>query len=166
MTEKKLNNNDKYFMGRALHYAALAARRGETPVGAVIVCDGEIVSWGYNLRETKKSALAHAEIIALSRANKALDGWRLHKCDLYVTMEPCPMCAGAIVNARIRRVVYGCADSKAGSFGSVLSLNDFPLNHKPEIVGGVMAEESRKLLSDFFRSLRAKKSADKNAGKQ
>jgi len=160
MTEEKKNVpvlSDGYFMKKALHYGKLAARRGEVPVGAVIVKDGEIVSWGYNGRESKKSALAHAEIQAIARANKKLGGWRLHMCDMYVTLEPCPMCAGAIVNARIKRVIIGAPDNKAGAFGSVFDINSFPLNHKPQIVCGIMEKESRELLQDFFKELRKRK---------
>lgn len=147
----------EYFMKKALHYARLAGRKGETPVGAVVVKDGEIVSFGYNKRESKKNALCHAEIMAIDRACKKLGGWRLFECDLYVTLEPCPMCAGAIINSRIKKVVFGAYDKKAGCFGSVTDFNSLPFNHHPEIEGGVMGEESAKLLSDFFKNLRNKK---------
>jgi tRNA(adenine34) deaminase len=133
----------------------------EVPVGAVVVCEGEVVATAYNTRETEKNAIRHAEVTAISRACERLGGWRLHKCELYVTLEPCPMCAGAIVNSRIKRVVFGAKDTKAGAFGTVLNLNDFPLNHKPEIVSGVCEEECAALLSDFFKILRAKKLATK-----
>jgi tRNA(adenine34) deaminase len=103
--------------------------------------------------------------MAISRACERLGGWRLHKCELYVTLEPCPMCAGAIVNSRIKRVAYGAKDPKAGAFGTVLNLNDFPLNHKPEIVSGVKECECSALLSDFFKILRVKKSSDKKIGR-
>lgn len=156
-----MEEKDLVFMKEALRCAARAARIGEIPVGAVVVKDGRILSRGYNRREIDKNALRHAEITALDRACKRLGGWRLSGCDLYVTMEPCPMCAGAIVNARIRRVVFGAYDPKAGSFGSVLHLNDFPYNHRPEIKGGVLREECAALLSDFFKRLRAEKNKKK-----
>lgn len=142
------------FMKKALHYAKLAGKRGETPVGAVIVRNGEIVSWGYNTRETGKNALKHAEIIAIDRACKKLGGWRLWECEMYVTLEPCPMCAGAIINSRIRKVYFGAYDKKAGCFGSVTDMNALPFNHHPEIEGGVMAEECSSLISSFFKKLR------------
>lgn len=144
-------------MKKALHYARLAAKRGETPVGAVIVKDGEIVSWGYNARETAKNAIKHAEIMAIDRACKRLGGWRLWQCEMYVTLEPCPMCAGAIINSRIKKVYFGAYDSKAGCFGSVTDMNALPFNHHPEIEGGVMEGECSAILSDFFRELRKKK---------
>ncbi len=149
--------NDEYFMSLAIEEAKKAADLGEVPVGAVVVCDGEVVSKAFNTRETGKNALHHAEIKAIDLACKTLHGWRLHKCDLYVTLEPCPMCAGAIVNARIKRVIYGASDNKAGAFGSVFNLNDMPLNHKPEIISNVCKDECAKLLSDFFAELRKRK---------
>ena len=145
------------FMSKALHYAKLAAKKGETPVGAVIVKDGEIVSWGYNTRETSKNALKHAEIIAIDRACKKLGGWRLWQCEMYVTLEPCPMCAGAIINSRIKKVYFGASDEKAGCFGSVTDMNSLPFNHHPEIEGGEMAEECSELLKNFFKELRTTK---------
>ena len=148
-------------MGLALEEAKKSLELAEVPVGAVVVCEGEVVGAAFNTRETDKNAIKHAEVAAISRACERLGGWRLHKCELYVTLEPCPMCAGAIVNSRIKRVVYGAKDSKAGAFGTVINLNDFPLNHKPEIVSGVRECECAALLSDFFKILRAKKSSDK-----
>lgn len=153
----ELINKDEYYMGLAIEEAKKAAAMGEVPVGAVAVWEGEVVATAYNTRETGKNALHHAELKAIDLACNTLRGWRLHKCDLYVTLEPCPMCAGAIVNARVKRVIYGASDSKAGAFGSVFNLNDVPLNHKPEIVGGVRGDECAKLLSDFFADLRKKK---------
>lgn len=144
-------------MKKALHYARLAAKRGETPVGAVVVKDGEIVSWGYNLRETGKNALKHAEMMAIDRACKKLGGWRLWQCELYVTLEPCPMCAGAIINSRIKKVYFGAYDKKAGCFGSVTDMNDLPFNHHPEIEGGVMECECSEIISAFFKQLRKEK---------
>lgn len=147
----------EFFMKKALHYARLAAKRGETPVGAVVVKDGEIVSWGYNTRETSKNAVKHAEMIAIDRACKKLGGWRLWQCELYVTLEPCPMCAGAIINSRIKKVYFGAYDKKAGCFGSVTNMNDLPFNHHPDIEGGVLEEECAQMLSDFFKKLREDK---------
>ncbi len=142
---------DQVYMERALELAQMAAAIWEVPVGAVVVCDGQIVGEGYNRRESGKNALAHAELEAIDMACRRLGGWRLHRCDLYVTLEPCPMCAGAIVNARIRRVVYGASDPKAGCFGSVSDFNALPFNHKPEIVSGVLQNECAGLLSAFFQ---------------
>ncbi len=145
---------DTDFMKLALELAAQAAALGEVPVGAVVTCDGEVVGTGFNRRETGKNALAHAELEAIDAACRKLGGWRLHRCDLYVTLEPCPMCSGAIVNARIRRLVYGASDPKAGCFGSVCDFNTLPFNHKPEVTGGVMAKECATALSAFFKTLR------------
>lgn len=151
----------EYFMKKALHYALLASKRGETPVGAVIVKDSEIVSWGYNARETKKNALKHAEIMAIDRACKKLGGWRLWQCEMYVTLEPCPMCAGAIINSRLKKVYFGAYDKKAGCFGSVADFNSLPFNHRPEIEGGIMEAECAAVLSDFFKKLREERRKDK-----
>ena len=145
---------DSYYMEQALLLAREAAREGEVPVGCVIVRGEEIVGRGRNRRETDKSALAHAELEAIAQANKALGGWRLWECTLYVTLEPCPMCAGAIINARIPRVVYGAADTKAGSCGTLTNLFALPYNHRPTVTAGVLAEESRELLRAFFKRLR------------
>ena len=148
---------EEKYMKAALELAALSASEGEVPVGAVVVCEGEIVGTGRNRREKGKNALYHAELEAIDNACKALGGWRLHKCDLYVTLEPCPMCTGAIINARIKNLIYGASDPKAGSAGSVVNLFDLPYNHKPEVIGGVMEEACSAILTDFFRSLREKK---------
>ena len=144
------------FMKKALELARYAAEIGEVPVGAVVVkrSTGEIVGSGINRRETKKSPLAHAEIEAINEASERLGGWRLFGCDLYVTLEPCPMCAGAIINSRIDNVYFGAYDKKAGSCGSVVNLFDLPYNHFPDVNGGVMLEECSAVLSDFFKSLR------------
>ena len=146
---------DESYMSLALELAREAARLGEVPVGAVAVRDGEVVGTGFNRRETGKNALAHAELEAIDAACRKLGGWRLHRCDLYVTLEPCPMCAGAIVNARIRRVVFGTRDPKAGCFGSVSDFAALPFNHRPEVVGGVLAEACAAELSAFFQRLRS-----------
>lgn len=141
-------------MREALELAAQAAAEGEVPVGCVIVSDGKIVGRGRNRRETAKNALCHAELEAINDACTTLGGWRLWKSTLYVTLEPCPMCAGAIINARIPRVVYGAKDEKAGSCGTLIDLFSVPYNHKPQVTGGVLQEEAVTLLKEFFRFLR------------
>lgn len=148
--------NDVEYMREAMREAELAASEGEVPVGAVIVRDGRIIGRGRNARESGKNALAHAELIAINEACRELGGWRLMGCKLYVTMEPCPMCAGAIVNARIPEVVCAVKDAKAGAFGSVIDLNTYPLNHKTAVSYGVCERESLKLVTDFFTDLRKK----------
>lgn len=156
--------DDNFFMKKALAQAKVAFKDEEAPIGAIIVKDGEIIARARNTREKKANALCHAEITAIDRACKKLGSWRLNGCELYVTLEPCAMCAGAIINARIKRVVFGAYDGKAGSFGSVVNLNELPYNHHPEVVGGVMQEECSALLSSFFKGLREK--AKKNSDKQ
>lgn len=148
--------NDEIYMQRALELAAEAARLGEVPVGAVVVkkSTGEIVGEGFNKRESIRSPLAHAEIIAIDEASRRLGGWRLIDCALYVTLEPCPMCTGAIINSRVEKLVFGASDKKAGSCGSLLNLFEYPYNHRPEMVSGVMAEECAEILSRFFKQLR------------
>lgn len=146
--------NDLYFMQLAIEEAKKAFDELETPVGAVIVHNGEVIASGRNRRETNKNALCHAEVEAIHNACKRLGGWRLPQCTLYVTLEPCPMCAGAIINSRIERVVFGAYDKKAGSVSSVVSLFDLPYNHKPAYKGGVAENECAALLSDFFKQLR------------
>ena len=145
---------DEEYMRLALAQARLAAAQQETPIGAVLVWEGEVVAAAYNRRELDKLATAHAEILAIEEACRRLGGWRLHKAALYVTLEPCPMCAGAIINARVKRVVYGAPDRKAGCCGSVTDLFREPFNHHPEVTGGVLAEESAALLTSFFKRLR------------
>ncbi len=149
------SNDDEIFMREAINLARISSDEGEVPVGAVVVMDGKIISRGRNRRELSRNALAHAEIEAVDNACRALGGWRLWQCELYVTLEPCPMCAGAIINSRIKRVVYGASDKKAGSFGSVTNLAELPYNHKPEICSGCLESECSELLRDFFRSLRS-----------
>ena len=144
-------------MEKALSLAREAGAAGEVPVGAVIVRNGEIIATGKNGREVNKNALSHAEIEAINHACKTLGGWRLPGCELYVTLEPCPMCAGAIINSRIEKVYFGAYDQKAGSVRSLVCLFDLPYNHKPEVTGGIMEEECAAVLSDFFRGLREKK---------
>lgn len=145
------------FMKAALKLAHKAAEEGEVPVGCVVVCDGKIVGRGRNRREAKKDALHHAEIEAIHRACRKLGGWRLHRCDLYVTLEPCPMCAGAIINARIKTLYYGAPDQKAGSCGTLTNLFDMGYNHKPEVVPGLLGIECAEVLQKFFRDLRERK---------
>ena len=146
--------DDSIFMDAALELAREAAAEGEVPVGCVIVRGGEIVGRGRNRRETGKTALGHAEIEAIYDANRNLGGRRLWDCTLYVTLEPCPMCAGAIVNARIPRVVYGASDAKCGATGSVCDLFAMEFNHHPEVTRGVREEEAAALMSEFFQNLR------------
>ena len=142
------------YMKLALEAAARCAEQDEVPVGAVIVKNGEILAVCGNGRETDKDATAHAETSAIREACKKLGGWNLHDCELYVTLEPCLMCAGAIVNSRIEKVIFGASDEKGGAFGGMTDIRELPLNHKPEIVSGVMKEECVKILKDFFREKR------------
>ena len=148
--------DDRDFMTEALRLAEEAAAEGEVPVGCVITLGDRIVGRGRNRRETGKNALAHAEIEAIDKACRTLGGWRLWQCTLYVTLEPCPMCAGAILNARIPRVVYGASDPKAGSCGSVTDLFAMSFNHHPEKTAGILEEECAAALRQFFRRLRTK----------
>ena len=145
-------------MLKALDLARIAYDNGDVPVGAVIVKDGEIIAQAYNEREAGARAIAHAEILAIERACQKLSRWRLSDCEMYVTLEPCPMCAGAILNARISRVVYALKDANSGAFGSVLNLNSYPLLHKVSAECGLMENESRELLSSFFVKRRENKS--------
>ena len=153
---------DFELMGAALEEARKAAALGEVPVGAVVAKDGEIISAAHNTRETKKNALHHAELLAIDAACKKLGGWRLWQCELFVTLEPCPMCSGAIINSRIKRVVYGAADAKAGCCGSVLDLFAQPFNHHPQVHSGLLEEECAALLQAFFQRLRDKRKAAKS----
>lgn len=152
-----LPKNDEFFMKAALRLAEEAAKEGEVPVGCVIVRNGRILTGDYNGRETFRDALYHAESAAIRNASQILGGWRLVGCTLYVTLEPCPMCGGAIWAARVPRVVIGAKDAGSGAFGSMLNLNSYPLNHKPEVVFGVMERECRAILQDFFAARRKKK---------
>lgn len=146
---------DEEYMREALALAEEAAREGEVPVGCVITDGEQIVGRGRNRREGAKNALCHAELEAIDEACRTLGGWRLWRCTLYVTLEPCPMCAGAIINARIPRVVYGAPDTKAGSCGTMTDLFALPYNHRPQVTGGLLEEEAKALLQAFFRRLRA-----------
>ena len=150
---------DTELMRAALAEAVLAAEAGEVPVGAVVARDGEIVARAHNRRESGRNATYHAELLAIDAACKALGGWRLWQCELFVTLEPCPMCAGAILNSRLRRVVYAAADPKAGCCGSVTDLFALPFNHHPKIESGLLADEAQALLQSFFAALRARRIA-------
>jgi len=145
---------DERFMHEAIRMAKKCIVKDEVPVGAVIVRDGTIIARAGNRRESRRSPLAHAEVLAIQKASKRLGGWRLCDCVLYVTLEPCPMCAGAIINARINKVVFGAWDPKGGAFGSLYNLADGRLNHKPHIIGGVLEEQCAVLLKDYFRNKR------------
>lgn len=147
---------DEKFMEEAIKLALTAAELDEVPVGAVVVRDGRIIASAYNTREQSKCATHHAEILAIEAACSALGGWRLPGVTLYVTMEPCAMCAGAIINSRIERVVYGAKDFRFGAFGSALDLNSAGLNHRPEVVGGVLGERCAEILSSYFKNKRKK----------
>ena len=145
------------YMEIALAEAHKAAKEGEIPVGAVIVKDGEVIASAHNNREATGDATGHAEVLAIRKACETLGGWHLEKCTLYVTLEPCPMCMGAIINSRRGKVVFGAKDAKAGACGSVIDLRSYPLNHKPQVESGFMSEESLALLSVFFREKREKR---------
>ena len=150
------DEQDVLYMTEAMALARLAEEIDEVPVGALIVRDGEVISRAYNTRESSKCATHHAEILAIEGACRTLGGWRLPGCTLYVTMEPCAMCAGAIINARIPRVVFGAPDLRFGAFGSLINLADIPLNHKPEVIGGVLKEENVEILRSYFKKKRKK----------
>ena len=147
-----MNCND--YMKKALTEAEIATSEGEVPVGAVIVKNGEIIATARNNREQTGDATGHAELLAIREACRVLGGWHLEACELYVTLEPCPMCMGAIINSRLGKVVYGAKDAKAGACESVLNMCSYPLNHKPQIKGGIMKEECGKMLSSFFEKKR------------
>ena len=149
----------------ALRLAKEAAQEGEVPVGAVVVKEDQIISTGRNRREEGKSALYHAELEAIQKACIAVGGWRLWQCELFVTLEPCPMCTGAIINARIPTVYFGASDLKAGSCGSVIDLFSLPYNHQAKVVGGVLEEPCVQVLQEFFQQLREKKKREKEQKK-
>ena len=152
-----IKEQDEFYMREAMRLAALAEEIDEVPVGALAVKGGKVIAAAYNTRETSKCATHHAEVLAIEEACRALGGWRLPGVTLYVTMEPCAMCAGAIINARIPRVVYGTRDIRFGAFGSLIDLSAVGLNHTPEIVGGVLEDETRDMLSAYFRRKRKAK---------
>jgi tRNA(adenine34) deaminase len=148
-------SSDTFFMGEALRQARMAANREEVPIGAVIVRNGQIIARAWNQVEMLKDATAHAEMLAITQAENASGDWRLNDCDIYVTKEPCPMCAGAIIQARLRRVIYGCPDPKTGGAGGLINLLQMPpLNHQCEITAGVREAECRQILQQFFRGKR------------
>lgn len=153
---------DEKYMKEAIRQAKKAYQREETPIGCVIVCEGRIIARGYNKRNWKKNTLAHAEIIAINKASRIIGDWRLENCTMYVTLEPCPMCAGAIVQARIPRVVVGSMNPKAGCAGSVINLLQTPrFNHQAELITGVLADECSRLMTGFFKELRQKRKKEK-----
>ncbi|MBN2696571.1 MAG: nucleoside deaminase [Bacilli bacterium] len=149
--------NDEFFMKEALKAARKAFNNNEVPVGCVVVKDNEIISRGYNHREHSNTVFSHAEIIALDKACKRLDSWRLDECTVYVTLEPCVMCAGAMIQARVKRLVYAAKEPKFGAHQSILNLFEYPFNHKLEVVSGVLEAESSQLLKAFFQALREQK---------
>ncbi len=154
---KKMSEDEKY-MKEAIRQAKKAYALEETPIGCVLVHDGKIIARGYNKRNKKKNTLAHAELIVINKASRVLGDWRLEECTMYVTLEPCPMCAGAIVQARIPKVVVGSMNPKAGCAGSVVNLLDMPgFNHQAEVVRGVLEEPCSQLMSSFFKELRLKR---------
>lgn len=158
-----MTEQDHLFMAEAIGEARRAGLVGEVPIGAVVVKDGEIIARGHNLRESGADPTAHAEMLAIKEASKRLGAWRLTDTTLYVTLEPCPMCMGAILQARITRLVFGPLDPKAGACGSLYDLsNDARLNHAVEVTSGIMEDESANLLKDFFRLLRSKDKGEKN----
>jgi tRNA(adenine34) deaminase len=166
MSEELIDlHSDDYFMGEALRQAAKAYEQGEVPVGAVIVREGRIIARAFNQVESLKDATAHAEMLALTQAENAVGDWRLTDCTLYVTKEPCPMCAGAIVHTRLARVVFGVGDAKGGAAGGALNLLQFPtLNHRCEITSGMRLEECRALLQSFFAEQRRTQKLEKKNG--
>lgn len=151
-----MNENEK-FMNEALKEAKKAYNKEEIPVGAVIVKDGKVIARGYNLKETKINTIKHAEIIAIEKASKKLNSWRLEDCEMYVTLEPCSMCAGAIINSRIKKVYIGTMDEKTGACGSVLNLFEYNFNHKVEVENGILKDKCKELIQKFFKELRVKK---------
>ena len=161
---KKIFSNHEYYMKMALKEAKKAYKLGEVPIGCVIVYEDKIIGRGYNRRNTDKSTLAHAEITAIKKASKIIGDWRLEDCTLYVTLEPCQMCAGAIVQARIPTVVMGCMNPKAGCGGSILNILDMPeFNHQVHTIRGILEEECSQMLTTFFKELRIKKKIGQDA---
>jgi|SRR5690625_342324 len=154
---------DEKYMQMAITEAKKAESINEVPIGAIIVCDDEVIASGYNRREKTQMAIAHAEMMAIKEANEKVGSWRLEDCTLYVTLEPCPMCAGAIVQSRIKRVVYGANDHKAGCAGTIINLlNEKKFNHQVEVINGILEEDCSLLLSNFFQKLRKNKNFNKN----
>ncbi|MCE4052161.1 MULTISPECIES: tRNA adenosine(34) deaminase TadA [Bacillaceae] len=161
-----MEKNDRYFMQIAIEEAKKAGAIGEVPIGAVIVLDGEVIAKAHNLREAEQTAIAHAELLAIDIACKETGSWRLDNAVLYVTLEPCAMCSGAIILSRVKKVVYGASDPKGGCAGTFMNLlQDDRFNHQSEVVSGVLKEETGELLTNFFRELRTKKKAEKKKKK-
>lgn len=152
--KNEIQNYREAFMRLAIAQAHIAYRMHEVPIGAVICKDGELISAGRNNREGGRNALYHAEINAIGKACRKLGSWRLDGCELFVTLEPCPMCAGAIINSRIKSIIFGAKDPKAGACGSVINLFSCPFNHRPSVTGGILEQECAGLLTDFFSELR------------
>lgn len=157
MKDEHNMERDEKFMQIALDIAEKARENNEVPVGAIIVFENEIIATGKNSRECSQNSLGHAEIEAINCACRVLKSWRLINCELYVTLEPCPMCAGAIINSRISRLIYGAHDTKSGSCESVINLFEFPYNHKPQVIGGILQDKCSGILSDFFKNIRKEK---------
>ncbi|WP_152657431.1 tRNA adenosine(34) deaminase TadA [Oceanobacillus sp. CFH 90083] len=158
MTEEIFVSQDEKYMAAALQEARRAWMLNEVPIGAVIVKDGEVIGKGFNLRESMQTTLTHAELLAIQEANQAVGSWRLEDCTLYVTLEPCPMCAGAIVQSRIKRVVYGASDPKAGCAGTLMNLLEEPrFNHQVDVTSGILEQQCSTVLKNFFKELRQKK---------
>lgn len=153
----------EYFMEQALKEAQKAFKKDEVPVGAIIVKDNTIIARGHNLKESKKNTIKHAEIIAIEKASKKLEAWRLDNCDIYVTMEPCPMCMGAIINSRIKNIYFGVKDEKAGTCGSIVDLTKYKFNHIPYYEGGILEEKCKNILQVFFKELRKRKKENRGA---
>ncbi|KAB7704002.1 tRNA-specific adenosine deaminase [Bacillus aerolatus] len=157
-----MKKNDEFYMKLAIEEAKKAGDLGEVPIGAIIVLEGEVIASAYNLRETTQNAVTHAELLAIEEACKKVGSWRLERAELYVTLEPCPMCSGAIILSRIERVVYGARDPKAGCAGTLMNLlEDSRFNHQSEVVAGVLEEKCGSMLTDFFREVRRRKKESK-----
>ncbi|KMY55933.1 adenosine deaminase [Bacillus sp. FJAT-27231] len=162
-----MKKNDEFYMKLAIEEAKKAESLGEVPIGAVVVLNGEVIASAYNLRETTQNAITHAELLAIEKACQKVGSWRLEEAELYVTLEPCPMCSGAIILSRIERVIYGAKDPKAGCAGTLMNLlEDSRFNHQSEVVSGVLEEECSNMLSNFFRELRKKKKEEKKRRKE
>ncbi|OCA89372.1 tRNA adenosine(34) deaminase TadA [Pseudobacillus wudalianchiensis] len=162
-----MKKNDEFYMKLAIEEAKKAESLGEVPIGAVIVLNGEVIASAYNLRETTQNAITHAELLAIEKACQKVGSWRLEEAELYVTLEPCPMCSGAIILSRVERVIYGAKDPKAGCAGTLMNLlEDSRFNHQSEVVSGVLEEECGNMLSNFFRELRKKKKEEKKRMKE
>ncbi|GEN89364.1 tRNA adenosine(34) deaminase TadA [Oceanobacillus sojae] len=167
MTEEMSVSQDELYMAAAIQEARRAWILNEVPIGAVIVKDGEIIGKGFNLRESIQTTLTHAELLAIQEANQAVGSWRLEDCTLYVTLEPCPMCAGAIVQSRIKRVVYGASDPKAGCAGTLMNLLKEPrFNHQVDVASGVLEQQCSMILKNFFKELRQKKNEKDSASEE